>query len=106
VIDCDHRYESAGYQPGGVLRHLAQIRNGACTFPPCRCPARNCDFEHAIPYHRGGRTDLCNCGPRCRRDHQVKQSPGWSVTQNLPGWHEWRTPAGRRYVSGPTEHTI
>jgi hypothetical protein len=104
VTDCDHRYESAGYQPSALLRHLVQVRDGTCTFPPCRRPARNCDFEHATPYYLGGRTDLCNCGPRCRRDHQVKQSKGWSVTQDLPGYHEWRTPAGRRYVSAPTEH--
>jgi hypothetical protein len=104
VTGCDHRYESAGYQPSPTLRHLAQVRDGTCTFPPCRRPASNCDFEHATPYHLGGRTDLCNCGPRCRRDHQVKQSQGWSVTQDLPGYHQWRTPAGRRYTSGPTEH--
>ncbi len=66
VTDCDHRYESARYRPSGLLRHLVQVRDGTCTFPPCRRPARNCDFEHATPYHLGGRTDLCNCGPRCR----------------------------------------
>jgi hypothetical protein len=104
VTGCDHRYESAGYQPSTLLRHLAQVRDGTCTFPPCRRPAKSCDFEHAVPYDRGGRTDLCNCGPRCRRDHQVKQSAGWSVTQDQPGYHEWRTPAGRRYTSSPTEH--
>ncbi len=104
VTDCDHRYESPGYQPSRLLRHLVQVRDGTCTFPPCRRPANSCDFEHATPYHQGGRTDLCNCGPRCRRDHQVKQTNGWSVTQDRPGYHEWRTPAGRRYLSGPTEH--
>jgi hypothetical protein len=106
VTGCDHRYESAGYQPSALLRHLVQVRDGTCTFPPCRRPARTCDFEHATPHHLGGRTDLCNCGPRCRRDHQVKQSKGWSVSQDLPGYHQWRTPAGRHYVSGPAEHPI
>jgi hypothetical protein len=106
VTGCDHRYESPGYQPSRLLRHLVQVRDGTCTFPPCRRPAKSCDFEHAVPYHLGGRTDLCNCAPRCRRDHRVKQSEGWSVTQDRPGYHQWRTPAGRRYLSGPTEHPV
>ncbi len=38
VTDCDHRYESPGYQPSRLLRHLVQVRDGTCTFPPCRRP--------------------------------------------------------------------
>ncbi|MBV9856207.1 MAG: DUF222 domain-containing protein [Streptosporangiaceae bacterium] len=49
VTECDHRYESHGYQPGRLLRHLVQIRDGTCDFPPCRRPAKQCDFEHTTP---------------------------------------------------------
>ncbi len=49
VTDCDHRDESAGYQPSDRLRHLVEIRDGECTWPPCRRHARSCDFEHAVP---------------------------------------------------------
>jgi len=104
VTDCDHRHESAGYQPSDTLRHLVQIRDGECTFPPCSRHARDSDFEHAIPYDKGGRTCACNGGARSRRCHRVKQSPGWNLTQPRPGWHQWTTPSGRTYTQGPMQY--
>jgi Domain of unknown function (DUF222) len=104
TLDCDHRHESHAYQPNGRLRHLVQVRDGSCTFPPCSRPARESDFEHATPYHKGGRTCGCNAGARSRQCHQVKQSPGWTVTQPRPGWHQWQTPSGRVYIQGPKRY--
>ena len=104
VTSCDHRYQSAGYRPGTLLRHLVQVRDGQCTQPTCARDARACDFDHAQPWHKGGRTCACNGGCRCRRDHQVKQSPGWTVTQPRPGYHQWTTPAGRTYTSEPYQY--
>jgi len=98
---CDHRYQVNGYEPGDRLRRLVQVRDHECTFPPCSRPADESDFEHAIPYDQGGRTDACNAGARSRRCHQVKQMRGWKVTQPRPGWHEWTTPTGRTYVQEP-----
>jgi hypothetical protein len=76
TFDCDHRYESHAYQPNDTLRHLVQVRDGECTFPPCSRHAREADFEHATPYDQGGRTCACNAGARSRACHQVKQAPG------------------------------
>jgi hypothetical protein len=104
TLSCDHRYESHGYQPSGKLRHLVQIRDGTCTFPPCNRHARESDFEHAIPYGQGGKTCACNAGARSRACHRVKQSPGWLVSQPRPGWHRWQTPAGRVYVQEPKRY--
>jgi hypothetical protein len=98
---CDHRHEVSGYQPSGRLRRLVQVRDQECTFPTCSRPAGESDFEHAVPYDQGGRTDACNAGARSRRCHQVKQSPGWTVTQPKPGWHTWTTPTGRTYTQEP-----
>ena len=98
---CDHRYQVNAYQPSDRLRRLIQVRDHECTFPPCSRPARDSDFEHAIPYDKGGRTDACNAGARSRRCHQVKQAPGWTVTQPKPGWHAWTTPTGRTYIQEP-----
>ena len=98
---CDHRHETSAYQPGDKLRHLVQVRDGACTFPPCNRHARDSDFEHAQPYDKGGRTCACNAGARSRACHRVKQSKGWTLTQPKPGWHQWQTPAGRVYVQEP-----
>ena len=99
--NCDHRYRVNAYEPGDRLRRLIQVRDHECTFPPCSRPARESDFEHAVPYDKGGETDACNAGARSRRCHQVKQMPGWTVTQPKPGWHVWTTPTGRTYVQEP-----
>jgi hypothetical protein len=106
VEDCDHRYQTAGYKPGALLRHLVEVRDGQCTQPTCVRAARRCDFEHATPYHQGGRTCACNGGCRCRRDHKVKQSPGWTLTQPRPGYHQWTTPSGRTYTTEPMRYPI
>jgi hypothetical protein len=102
---CDHRHQVDSYQPSDRLRRLVQVRDQECTFPPCSRPASESDFEHAVPYDQGGRTDACNAGARSRRCHQVKQTPGWKVSQPRPGWHEWTTPTGRTYVQPPWRYT-
>jgi hypothetical protein len=104
AFECDHAHESHAYQPNDTLRHLVQVRDGDCTFPPCTRHARESDFEHAIPYEKGGRTCACNAGARSRRCHRVKQSKGWNVTQPRPGFHQWTTPTGRTYTQEPKRY--
>jgi hypothetical protein len=103
---CDHRHETKGHDPGAKLRHLAQIRHTTCTSPICRRPASQADFEHNIPYEAGGRTCLCNAGPKCRHDHRLKQRPKWHVDQLPDGTFRWTTPAGRTYDTEPTRYPI
>ena len=67
VYGCDHRYRVSSYRPGGRLRRLVQVRDHECTWPPCSRPARESDFEHAVPYGKGGATCACNAGARSRR---------------------------------------
>ena len=104
--DCDHRYQAKGHDPGVKLRHLSQIRHATCTGPACRRPAATCDFEHNIPYEAGGRTCLCNGGPKCRHDHRLKQDPRWHVNQLPDGTFQWTTPSGRQYTTEPTRYPI
>jgi len=104
--DCDHRFESRGHDPGVKLKHLSQIRHATCTSPICRRPARQCDVEHNTPYEAGGRTCLCNAGPKCRHDHRLKQHPRWKVDQLPDGTFRWTTPAGRTYTTEPTRYPI
>ena len=104
VTSCDHRYQSHSYKPSDLLRHLIQVRDGDCTYPTCTRHARDSDFEHGIPYDKGGVTCACNTGARSRRCHRVKQSTGWTLTQPRPGWHQWTTPAGRTYTQGPAQY--
>ena len=104
--DCQHRHQARGHDPGIKLRHLSQIRHATCTSPVCRRPAPNCDFEHNMPYEAGGRTCLCNGGPKCRYDHRLKQQPGWKVDQLPDGTFRWTTPSGRSYDTEPTRYPI
>jgi hypothetical protein len=103
---CDHRFEARGHDPGVKLRHLSQIRHATCTSPVCRRPAAQCDVEHNTPYEAGGRTCLCNTGPKCRHDHRLKQHPRWNVDQLPDGTFRWTTPAGRTYTTEPTRYPI
>ena len=104
TFECDHAHESHAYQPNDTLRHLVEVRDGNCTFPPCTRHARHSDFEHATPYDKGGRTCACNAGARSRKCHRIKQSRGWNVTQPKPGFHQWTTPTGRTYTQEPKRY--
>jgi hypothetical protein len=104
--DCDHRWQARGHDPGVMLRHLTQVRNTTCTGPGCRRPAARCDFEHNIPYEAGGRTCLCNGGPKCRSDHRMKQDPRWNAELLPGGYLRWTTPSGRQYTTEPTRYPI
>jgi hypothetical protein len=104
--NCDHRFETQGHDPSARLRHLAQVRHATCTSPVCRRPAATCDYEHNTPYEAGGRTCLCNGGPKCRHDHKVKQHPRWKVDQLPDGTFQWTTPSGRSYTTEPTRYPI
>ena len=103
---CDHRHETSRHDPGVKLRHLSQVRHATCTSPICRRPAAQCDHEHNTPYEAGGRTCLCNTGPKCRHDHRLKQHPKWKVDQLPDGTFRWTTPAGRTYTTEPTRYPI
>ena len=104
--DCDHRFEARGHDPGRRLRHLTQVRHATCTGPWCRRPAAQCDFEHNTPYEAGGRTCMCNGGPKCRCDHRLKQDPRWTVDQLPDGTFRWTTPTGRQYTTEPTRYPV
>jgi hypothetical protein len=101
---CAHQRETPSYRPSDLLRHLVQIRQVTCTAPGCRCPATSADFEHTIPYARGGRTCECNGGPCCRRHHRAKQATGWWLEQPGPGVFTWTLPSGRRYTTRPAQY--
>jgi Domain of unknown function (DUF222) len=104
--NCRHPYQANGHDPGVKLRHLSEVRHATCTSPVCRRPAAACDFEHNIPYEAGGRSCLCNGGPKCRHDHRLKQHPRWHVDQLPDATFRWTTPSGRPYTTEPTRYPI
>ena len=103
---CEHRRETNGYQPSHLLRHVIKTRSRRCGYPGCRRPAVQCDDDHTIPYHQGGRTCECNLHPLCRRHHQAKQAPGWHLDQPQPGTLIWTLPSGRQYTVTPDPYPV
>jgi hypothetical protein len=103
---CQHRRESAGYQPSNTLRHVIKIRSRRCGFPGCRRPAVGCDDDHTVPYDKGGRTCECNLHPLCRRHHQAKQAHGWRLDQPEPGTLIWTLPSGHQYTVTPEPYPV
>ncbi len=69
-------------------------------------PPAQSDFEHNTPYEAGGRTCLCNTGPKCRHDHRLKQHPRWQADQLPDGTFRWTIPSGRTYDTEPTRYPI
>jgi hypothetical protein len=58
VFDCDHRYSTDKHDPGDLLRHLTEVRDGTCARPGCPRPALRSDYEHAQPFENDGWTCL------------------------------------------------
>ena len=98
---CDHAAAVPRYSPGRKLTHLVRARTVTCDAPGCNARAIHCDLDHTIPYP-GGITDQCNLGPKCRRHHKAKQTPGWVVEQGEPGVVRWTLPSGRTHTTRPT----
>ena len=98
---CGHGLASSAYRPPPRIAELVIARDCTCRFGPCRRPAELCDLDHVIPFDQGGLTCSCNIGGKCRSHHRLKQHPGWSVAQPVPGVFRWTTPAGRTYITRP-----
>jgi len=100
---CDHAAAEPRYTPSRKLAHLIRARTVTCDAPGCNAQAQNCDLDHSVP-HPDGPTCQCNLGPKCRRHHRAKQSPGWKVEQSAPGVIRWTLPSGRTHTTHPTSY--
>jgi Domain of unknown function (DUF222) len=101
---CDHRTAEPGYRPSPALQRLVRGRTASCSWPGCGRPAAGCDLDHTIPHDKDGLTCECNLAPLCRWHHRCKQAEGWRLEQPAPGVMAWHTPAGRRYITLPSQH--
>jgi hypothetical protein len=103
---CAHAMEGSGYRIPPRLRRWIQARDATCRNPVCRRRARQCDLDHTLAHHKGGRTCSCGLGPLCRTCHQLKQSPGWHLKQEPGGVFVWTTPAGLTYRKEPHRYLV
>ncbi|MBO0881593.1 MAG: HNH endonuclease, partial [Mycobacterium sp.] len=73
-------------------------------FPPCQQPAQRCQIDHAIPYDKGGETNVDNLGLLCTRHHLLKTHTGWSIVRHRDGVVTWTSPTGHRYYNYPDNY--
>ena len=101
---CDHTSAEPQYRPSAALQRIIRARTTTCSYYGCGQPAFRCDLDHTIPYDDGGITCQCDIAPLCRRHHRMKQTQRWMLEQVSPGVMAWLTPAGRRYITLPSQH--
>jgi hypothetical protein len=101
---CAHTLEVSGYRVPGSMRRWLNARDRTCRNPICRRRAAQCDQDHTRAYDKGGRTCTCNLGGLCRLHHQVKQLPGWRLSQDANACFTWTTPAGLTYRNEPYKY--
>jgi hypothetical protein len=65
-------------RPNQALRDLIAARDRECPF--CHRPAQACDLDHLNEWAKdGGGTDPENLGPKCEREHYLKDHPHWDL---------------------------
>ncbi len=89
------------YRPTAGLGEFVRVRDRECRRPGCHRPAQACDLDHSVPWQHGGHTDADDLVSFCRRDHRLKDEPGWTYQLASDGTLTITTPTGRRYDSTP-----
>ena len=84
-------------RPTKTISRFVNASQPTCSFPGCRVPARDCDFDHLLPRCQGGETSTRNGGPKCRHDHILKDK-GWKH-QRINGRDIWTSPLGHTYTT-------
>lgn len=89
------------YRPTAGLDEFVRVRDRECRRPGCHRPAQACDLDHSIPWQFQGNTDADDLIDFCRRDHRLKDEPGWIYRLAPDGTLTITTPTGQIYDSTP-----
>ncbi|MER7860228.1 DUF222 domain-containing protein [Amycolatopsis japonica] len=89
------------YRPTVGLAEFVRVRDRECRRPGCHRPAQACDIDHAVPWQHGGHTTDTDLIDLCRRDHRLKDEPGWIYHLASDGTLTITTPTGQQYDSTP-----
>lgn len=84
-------------RPTKAISRWTEATQPTCSFPGCRMPASDCDWDHLLPRSQGGETSTQNGGPKCRHDHILKDH-GWKH-QRIRGQDIWIGPLGHTYTT-------
>jgi hypothetical protein len=100
ITDDDDRVVGVVTTSRRPTRRISRIVNATqpqCSFPGCRAPAEDCDFDHLLPWHQRGSTSTTNGGPKCRHDHTLRDH-GWKH-QRHNRRDVWTSPLGHTYTT-------
>ncbi|MFD5245717.1 DUF222 domain-containing protein [Amycolatopsis sp. NPDC058340] len=89
------------YRPTAGLDEFVRVRDRECRRPGCHRVAQACDLDHSLPWQHGGHTADTELIDLCRRDHRLKDEPGWNYQLSSDGTLTITTPTGQRYDSSP-----
>jgi hypothetical protein len=87
--------------PSTALADFVRCRDLTCRAPGCDRPAVDCDLNHTVAYHNGGKTHASNLKALCRKHHLLKTFGGWRDKQLPDGTVIWLLPDGHTYVTTP-----
>ncbi|WP_410600039.1 DUF222 domain-containing protein [Amycolatopsis sp. lyj-90] len=89
------------YRPTAGQGEFVRVRDRECRRPGCHRPAQACELDHSVPWEFGGHTDADELIDLCRRDHRLKDEPGWVYRLAPDGTLTITTPTGQSYDSAP-----
>ncbi len=89
------------YRPTAGLAEFVRVRDRECRRPGCHRPAQACDLDHVVPWQHGGHTADTELVDLCRRDHRLKDEPGWTYHLSSDGTLTITTPTGQCHDSAP-----
>nr|WP_192742387.1 HNH endonuclease signature motif containing protein [Amycolatopsis roodepoortensis] len=89
------------YRPTAGLGEFVRVRDRECRRPGCHRVAQACDLDYAVPWQHGGHTAHTDLIDLCRRDHRLKDEPGWTYRLDADGTLTITTPTGQTYDSTP-----
>ncbi|WP_039916047.1 HNH endonuclease signature motif containing protein, partial [Amycolatopsis azurea] len=89
------------YRPTAGVGEFVRVRDRECRRPGCHRVAQACDLDHSVPWQFGGHTNVDDLIAFCRRDHRLKDEPGWIYTLAADGTLTITTPTGQHYDSTP-----
>ncbi len=87
-------------RPTKSQQRLVETLDPECVFPTCRIDSADCDIDHTLPWTQTHHTTVSELEPLCRYHHQQKHD-NWKLKQIRPGSHQWTSPLGHTYTTGP-----
>ncbi|MEV6906845.1 DUF222 domain-containing protein [Amycolatopsis sp. NPDC051071] len=89
------------YRPDAATAEFVRVRDRECRRPGCGSAAQSCELDHSIPWQFQGETNVADLVTYCKRDHRLKDEPGWTYHLEPDGTLRITTPTGQTYLSEP-----